>query len=450
MDTKIKELRAQMATAYNAMQDIQKKADEEKRNFTAEEQAKFDALDNEFENLNSEVKRRESLEERERSMKAAAENRITPEQRAAGILPGGIPTGAGRQDDNRPMSEDERKERDKQHRAAFENWMRYGVTGLTGEERMLLSRYRVSESVSRDDIPAQYRAQSVGTGSAGGYVVPQGFSEELETALKAYGGMRQAARAFPTPSGNDIPWPTVDDTSNVGELLAENTSAAAQDVAFGQVILKSYKYSSKVVLVSIELLQDSYFDIGGILRDLLTTRIGRITNTHFTTGTGTGQPKGVVTEAGSGKVGATGQTTSVIYDDIIDLEHSVDPAYRANAIYMMADSSLKVVKKLKDSSGRPLWMPGLTANMGDPVNGPTLNGYPYVINQDVAAMAANAKSILFGDFSKYVIRDVMAISLLRLEERYAEVGQVGFIAFSRHDGRAINAAALKYYANSAT
>lgn len=449
MDSKIKELRAQMATAYNAMQAIQKKADEEKRNFTADEQGKFDEADADFERLNAEVRRRESLEEKQREMASASERQISPEQRAAGIIPGAIPTGAGREE--RMMTDDEKKERNKQHRSAFENWVRYGQSGLTQEERGLLSLYRVTEMISRDDLPPQFRAQAVGTGSAGGYLIPQGFSEELETSLKAFGGMRQAARAFPTPSGNDIPWPTVDDTANTGELLAENTGAASQDVAFGQVILKAYKYSSKVVLVPIELLQDSYFDIGALLRDLLTTRIGRITNTHFTTGTGTGQPKGVVTEAGSGKVGTTGQTTSVIYDDIIDLEHSIDPAYRAGALYMMADSSLKVVKKLKDTQGRPLWWPGLGAgSLADRANGPTLNGYSYVINQDVAAMGANAKSILFGDFQKYIVRDVMAISLLRLEERYAELGQVGFIAFSRHDGRAINAGALKYYQNSAT
>lgn len=444
MDPKIKELRSKMAAAYKAQQDIQKKADDEKRDLTPEELARWNEADADFEKYRAEVERRESLAAREKEL--AAPIVPQPAQRSSSI-----PTGAGREEHQEELTEEQRKEAAKEQVRVFTTWVRCGMNGLTPEERTLMtSRLRSRERIDRNDLPAEYRAQSVGTGSAGGFVIPQGFSGSLEEFLKAFGGMRQVARMFPTPAGNDIPWPTVDDTANVGELLAENTGAALQDVAFGQVILKAYKYSSKVVLVPIELLQDSYFDVGALLQELLSVRIGRITNTHFTTGTGTGQPKGVVTESGSGKVGIAGQTLSVIYDDIVDLEHSIDPAYRLNARYMMADSSLKVLKKIKDTTGRPIWLPGLNSGLSDKINGPTLNGYPYSINQDIAAMAANAKSILFGDFSKYIVRDVMNITLLRLEERYAEVGQVGFIAFSRADGRAINANALKYYQNSAT
>jgi HK97 family phage major capsid protein len=243
----------------------------------------------------------------------------------------------------------------------------------------------------------------------------------------------------------------VDDTANVGELLAENVAAAAQDVVFSQIILKAYKYSSKIVLVSMELLQDSFFDIGTILRDLLAERIGRITNTHFTTGTGSGQPQGVVTGSGLGKTGAAGQTTTIIYDDLVDLEHSIDPLYRPGSIFMMSDSALKVIKKLKDSSGRPIWQPGADASLQ--VGQAAFNnimGYPYVINQDIAVPAINAKSVLFGNFSKYIVRDVREFTLLRLEERYAEFGQVGFLAFTRSDGRFINAAAVKHYVHPAS
>lgn len=295
--------------------------------------------------------------------------------------------------------------------------------------------------------PELKAAQAVGTGAAGGFLVPQGFAGEIERALKSFGGVRAAARLFPTSQGNDIPWPTYDDTANVGELLAENTAAAAQDVTFGQITLKAYKYSSKVVLVALELLQDSAFDINALLADILAERIGRITNTHFTTGDNTAKPQGIVTAAGSGKVGATGQTTSITYDDVVDLEHSVDPAYRIQpgTGWMFADSTLKALKKLKDSQNRPLWLPGLAVREPD-----TILSYPYTVNQDVAVMAASAKSIIFGNFKKYIVRDVMDITLLRLVERYAEFGQVGFIAFSRHDGRAVQAAALKFYQNSAT
>ena len=446
MDPKIKELRGQMAAAYNRMTEIQKKADAEKRDLTKDEQENWNQADQDFEKHSAEVQRRESMAAREKELSAPIETKpASKEKRSAPI-----PTGAGRDDGDPNLTKEQREERQKEKLRVFDLWVREGAASLEPEDRALLRTMSSREKIDQSDIPPQFRAQSVGTGSTGGFVIPQGFSGELETFLKAYGGMRDVARLFPTPSGNDIPWPTVDDTANVGELLAENTGAALQDVAFGQVILKAYKYSSKIVLVPIELLQDSYFDVGALLREKLAERIGRITNTHFTTGTGTGQPKGVVTEAGSGKVGLAGQTLTAIYDDIIDLEHSIDPLYRPGAQYMMNDSSLKSLKKIKDTTGRPIWMPGLNSSMADRVNGPSLNGYPYTINQDIAVMAANAKSILFGNFAKYIVRDVMNITLLRLEERYAEAAQVGFIAFSRADGRAINANALKYYANSAT
>jgi HK97 family phage major capsid protein len=446
MDPKIKELRGQMAAAYNRMTEIQKKADAEKRDLTKEEQENWNQADQDFEKHSAEVQRRESMAAREKELAAPIETKPAGKEKRSAP----IPTSAGRDDGDPNLSKEQREERQAELARVFTLWVREGMTSLSQEERALMRTLSTREKIEQRDLPKEFRAQSVGTGSAGGFVIPQGFSGQLETFLKAFGGMRKVARLFPTPSGNDIPWPTVDDTSNVGELLAENTSAALQDVAFGQVILKAYKYSSKVVLVPIELLQDSYFDVGALLQELLSTRIGRITNTHFTVGTGTGQPKGVVVEAGLGKLGLAGQTLTMIYDDVVDLEHSIDPLYRDSASYMMADSSLKVLKKLKDSTGRPIWLPGLSSGMSDKINGPTLNGYPYSINQDIAAMAVSAKSVLFGDFSKYIVRDVMDITLLRLEERYAEVGQVGFIAFSRADGRAINASALKYYQNSAT
>jgi HK97 family phage major capsid protein len=424
------DLRSKLVDQMRALVDL---SEQEGRSGTlsGEEDAKFNTLDDEMEKLSLQITRREKVESAERAMALSAN-------------PAAPPALETRR--RNPLNSEERK---KAEVRAFEQWVRFGFNGLNPEQREIMATRRTI--IAASELPDEVRAQAVGSGAGGGFLVPQGFSEELEKALKAFGGMRQAARLFPTPTGNDIPWPTVDDTANVGELLAENVAAAVQDVAFGQVILKAYKYSSKVVLVSMELLQDSFFDIGTILRDLLAERIGRITNTHFTTGTGTGQPQGVVTGAPLGKVGIAGQTTAVIYDDLVDLEHSIDPMYRPGSIFMMNDSTLKVIKKLKDSAGRPIWMPGLTASLqtGQEAFNSIL-GYPYVINQDMAVMAANAKSILFGNFSKYIVRDVREFTLLRLEERYAEFGQVGFLAFSRADGRYINTAAVKHYANSAT
>lgn len=435
MDVKLKALYDQRAKLYEDMKALMKKADGENRELTAEEDSKWNQMDADLEKLSADIEKRERMD-RVNSILSAPRTPATPPN-----IPAPVGNIRGQNDDQE--SAEQREQRKKEESEAFFSWVRFGMDGLSPEQRNLLKRNRTF--VKPAELPPEVRAQAVGTDSAGGYLVPEGFSGELEKTLKAYGGVRSVARSFPTPDGSDIPWPTVDDTSNVGELLGENSAAASQDVTFGAVILKAFKYSSKVVLCPIEFLQDSFFDVGALLRDLLAERIGRITNTHFTTGGGVGMPQGVTIGISAGKTGISGQTTSVIYDDIVDMEHSVNSAYRSGARWMFADTTLKALKKIKDTTGRPIWMPGMVA--GEPS---TINGYPYVINDDVAAMAANAKSILFGNFSKFIVRDVMAITLLRLVERYAEYGQVGFIAFSRHDSRYINTGAVKYYANSAT
>lgn len=293
---------------------------------------------------------------------------------------------------------------------------------------------------------------SVGTSAQGGYTVPTEVATSIADALKAYGGMRSVAEVFRTAAGNDINFPTSDGTSETGELIGENTTATGADPSFGVVTLKTYKFSSKVVAMPFELLQDSSIDMEGFIRQRLVTRLGRVTNTYFTTGTGTAQPNGIVTAAASGKVGTTGQTLTVIFDDLVDLVHSIDPAYRAlgNCRFMMNDSSLKVIRKLKDSQGRPIFLPGydgLGGSMPD-----TILGYPVTINQDVAVMAANAKSILFGDFTYYKIRDAMDIQMFRFDDSaYIKLGQVGFLAWMRSGGNFVDVGgAVKYYANSAT
>lgn len=293
---------------------------------------------------------------------------------------------------------------------------------------------------------------SVGTAAQGGYTVPTEVATSVANALKAYGGMRSVAEVFRTASGNDINFPTSDGTTETGELIGENTTATGADPSFGVVTLKTYKFSSKVVAVPFELLQDTSIDMEGFIKQRLVTRLGRVTNTYFTTGTGTAQPNGIVTAASAGKTGTTGQTTTVIFDDLVDLVHSVDPAYRAlgNCKFMMNDASLKVIRKLKDSQGRPIFLPGYDGLAGPMPD--TLLGYPIVINQDVATMAANAKSILFGDFSFYKIRDALDIQMFRFDDSaYIKLGQIGFLAWMRSGGNFVDVGGgVKYYANSAT
>jgi HK97 family phage major capsid protein len=306
--------------------------------------------------------------------------------------------------------------------------------------------------VTPDEWAVLRNTMSVGTSAQGGYTVPTEVSTSVADALKEYGGMRAVAEVFRTAQGNDINFPTSDGTSETGELIGENTTATGADPSFGVVTLKTYKFSSKVVACPFELLQDSSIDMEAFIRSRLVTRLGRITNTYFTTGTGSGQPNGIVTAAASGKVGTTGQTVTVIYDDLVDLVHSVDPAYRnlGRCKFMMNDSSLKVIRKLKDTAGRPIFLPGYDGLGGSFPD--TLLGYPIQINQDIAVMAANAKSILFGDFTFYKIRDAMDIQMFRFDDSaYIKLGQIGFLAWMRSGGNFVDVGGgVKYYQNSAT
>lgn len=277
---------------------------------------------------------------------------------------------------------------------------------------------------------SEARAQSL-SGSAGGYTVPQGFLNQLEASLLAFGGMREVATILRTGEGNDLPIPTVSDHSNVGAILAENTQVAEQDVTFGQITMKAYKYSSKLIRVSAELLQDSAIDLESFIGSSLGERVARVLNSHFTSGDNSSKPQGI-SASGAGKTAAA--VDAITFDELLDLQHSLDPAYRANAKFMMHDSTFKLVRKLVDDQNRPIFMNDLSATSPG-----TLFGVPVVINQDVATVAASAKAVYYGDFSKYLIRDVQDFTLLRLEERYADYHQVGFVGFSRHDGRILDA-----------
>lgn len=294
-------------------------------------------------------------------------------------------------------------------------------------------------------VKREFRDLSLTVG-AGGYTVPEGFVNSLEQALLQFGGVRQVADVMRTDSGGDLPWPTMNDTANKGAILAEATTfGSSVDPSFASVIFKAFKYSSKPIIVSNELLQDSAFDLSNMIGGWLGTRIGRIQNDHFTTGGGTTLPKGVVVSAASGKECASKTAFTAV--EVIDLEHSLDPAYRTNAIWMMHDTILAAARKLTDvTSGQFLWQPGMQAGVPD-----RLLGYRYVINQSMAStQEQSAKIMLFGDFSKYKIRDVAGVRLVRLDELFAQTDQVGFVAFLRTDGQLLDAGTypVKYMTNA--
>lgn len=418
MTVRIKELREKRAKLIKDAQIILTTAADANRELTGEERSQWDTMVSQADAL------METISREERQLQLSQELAQPIERRA------------GRE--AAPILSNDRAERDAQHTEAFRSFIRYGMERLPDEHRSLLLAMR---------SPEDERNLNVGTGSAGGFTVPQGFRATLEEALLAFGGMLNVATTFTTSTGNPLPMPSVNDTANQAAIVAEAGGVGASvNPTFASVNLGAFMYRA-LTTVSLELLADSAFDIEGLLARQHGNRHARIQNSHFTTGTGTGQPRGISIDSVSGRVGATGQTTSVTYADLVLLEHSVDPEYRPNARFMFNDSTLSAIKRLLDGQNRPLWAPGIGVGQPD-----RILGYPYVINQAVAVMAANARSVFFGDLSKYFIRRVQQMTIVRANERYIENGLVGFFTFSRADGRLLDAGTnpVKFYQNSAT
>jgi HK97 family phage major capsid protein len=284
----------------------------------------------------------------------------------------------------------------------------------------------------------ELRAQGEGVSSQGGYLVPTGFRDKIIERMKAYGGIASKAEVISTTSGNPIEWPTVDDTGNVAEIVAEHgTFAAGADVVYGTKQLGAHKYmaggaGNTALKVSVELLQDSAFDIESHLAKLLGTRISRVQAIHIATGSGSGEPQGLVTPLTT--IGAiANNTTGPTYAELLATVHALDPEYRASAVWVMNDASLAKVQGLLDSAGRPLWLDNAVSGMRE-LPGGRLLGYEVVIDQSMPAMASSGKFLAFGDLGMaYVVRRVKDIQLVVLHEKYIESGQVGFMAWARMD-----------------
>jgi HK97 family phage major capsid protein len=304
-----------------------------------------------------------------------------------------------------------------------------------------------------DDVALIRQTMSTTTQTEGGYTVPTEVAAKLLVAMKKYGAMRAVATILTTATGAPLQFPTADPTSEVGEIVPENVTTTALDTSFGTIAVPCFKYSSKVVRIPLELLQDSIVDIEAYVVGLLAMRLGRISSTHFTTGTGVGQPYGILTLAGVGATGATGEATSIKPDSLIELFHSVDPAYREmnNVGWMFNDQTLKTIRKIKDNNARYMFIPGFETGVPGGVPD-TLLGKPITVNQQMPAMAANAKSILFGDFSFYTIRDAMDMLTRRFDDSpFALAGQAGFCAWMRMGGNLVDVGgAVKAFVNSAS
>lgn len=279
-------------------------------------------------------------------------------------------------------------------------------------------------------------ALQVGTDSEGGYLVPDEFERTLVEALEEQNIFRTLAHVIQTSSG-DRKIPVVA-SKGAASWVDEEGAVPESDDSFGQVSIGAYKLGT-MIKVSEELLNDSVFDLEAYISREFARRIGNKEEEAFFTGDGKGKPLAVLAASGGAEVGVTAAAAGAFTaDEVFDLFYSLKAPYRKSAVFLMNDSSVKALRKLKDGNGQYLWQPSLTAATPD-----TLMGRPVYTSAFMPALAAGAKSILFGDLSYYWVADRQGRSFRRLGELYAPTGQVGFLATQRVDGKLVLAEAVK-------
>lgn len=356
---------------------------------SAEESAQYDVMDGEVNRLAKDIRSREGAADLEKRL-----NEPAPE-----------PSGLHRVDRDAAL------DADKAYRRAWQKHLRFGE--INEQERRLL----------------ESRALSTDIGAAGGYLVPTLMADRIFEHMKWFGSVREVAGKITTTSGGDLELPNNDDTGNVGAILGQNTAVPEQDLTFGSRTFKAFTYTSKMVKVPWQLIQDSAFDIEAYLVKKLGQRLGRIQNTHFTTGTGAVMPEGFVTNATIIST-ATDDTLKLV--DIVTLIYSVDRAYRQRGVFQMNDTIIAHLRKEQATTGEFVWQP--SAQAGEPDR---LFGYPVYANNDMASAVTDAQIVVaFGDFEDgYTIRDVKGMTIVPLKERFADSLQTGYFAYLRSDGQ---------------
>ncbi len=425
MSNRIKELREKQATIVT---EARERLDQIN---AATDEARAKELETAHDAAMAEHDRLEKLIEREERL-ASLEKRS--EEERAKKRPVSSNDGEGRgQDDGDKL----------EYRHVFHKFLASGADPmeLTSEERAVLKAGVVSKE--------EFRTQVTTSGGPGGYTVPVELADQIIKTMKDWGPMydEDICTVLNTASGNQINLPTVDDTAVTAEKHTEGTALTddgGKDAAFAQKRLDAYVYDTEFVKFSMELAQDSVFNMESLLGTLLGERLARIANKELTVGDGTGDPNGVATASSLGKTAAA--TAAITADEIIDLLHSVNSAYRRSpkARFMFADTTLAAIRKLKDGQGNYLWQMGdvKTSQPG------TLLGYAYSINDDMDSLAAAKKVMLFGDFSKYFVRKVGSPVIGVLRERFwPDLGIAGLIRF---DGELGDTAAIKHLITAAT
>ena len=398
----ILELREKRAKAWEAAKAFLDSHRNEKGVLSAEDDAAYTRMEQEITDLGKEIARMERQEAFERELSQPLNKPLT-----------GRPVSGGVEKEKTGRASEE-------YKANFWNAMR-----------------------SKVPLPSVVNALEEGTDSEGGYLVPDEYERTLVEALEEENVFRQLAKVIRTSSG-DRKIPVVA-TKGTASWIDEEGAYTESDDSFGQVSIGAYKVGT-MIKVSEELLNDSVFDLESYIAKEFARRIGAKEEEAFFTGDGSGKPLGVLAATGGAETGVTAaSSTAVTADELMDLFYSLKSPYRKKAVWVLNDSTIKAVRKLKDSTGQYLWQPSLVAGTPD-----TLLGRPVKTSAYMPVIAAGAKTIAFGDFSYYWIADRQGRSFKRLNELYAANGQVGFLGSQRVDGKLVLSEAVKVLAQKAS
>lgn len=400
----IKRLREQRVTIREQQKALYEKALEEKRDLSAEELQTDERLNADLDQIAERVK---SLEE--------AEQRAKDTEEAFAKLLAQPPARGHHPEENADLR-------------AF----------LKGERRSF---------DLRPEGPVNYRDLTKGTATAGGNTVPTSFYNQLIAHLIEVSGVMMAGpTVLNTDSGENIEVPTTTAHSSAA-IVSEGGAIAESDPAFAKRTLGAYKYGV-LIQVSSELLDDTGVDLEGYLAMQAGRALGNAFGAHLVTGSGSSQPTGVITSASTGVTGGTGVAGAFTADNLIDLFFSVIAPYRnsPSAGWLLRDASLAAVRKLKDSNGQYLWQPSVQLGVPD-----TLLSKPVHTDPNVAAVATSAKSVAFGDFSAYFVRQVNGVRFERSDDYAFNTDLVTFRALLRGDGLTVDqTGAIKVFAGAGT
>lgn len=397
----ILELREKRAKAWEAAKAFLDSHRTDKGVLSAEDDATYSRMEQEITDLGKEISRMERLEALDAQMKKPVNQPLTGKPMSSRTI-----ERTGRASD--------------EYRTSFWDMMR-----------------------SKAPLPSVVNALQEGTDSEGGYLVPDEYERTLVEALEEENVFRQLAKVIRTSSG-DRKIPVVA-TKGTASWIDEEGAYTESDDSFGQVSIGAYKVGT-MIKVSEELLNDSVFDLESYIAKKFARRIGAKEEEAFFTGDGSGKPLGILAVTGGAQTGVTAaSSTAVTADELMDLFYSLKSPYRKKAVWVLNDSTIKAVRKLKDSTGQYLWQPSLVAGTPD-----TLLGRPVKTSAYMPVIAAGAKTIAFGDFSYYWIADRQGRSFKRLNELYAANGQVGFLGSQRVDGKLVLSEAVKVLAQKAS